>query len=80
MMFSLTADRQRSRANRRQMGARIDRGEMATECGGNSCPHESDAALEGLRKIREALRREYQLSDEELKPISELIAELDPSH
>ena len=39
-----------------------------------------EAALEGLRKIREALRREYQLSDEELKPISELIAELDPSH
>jgi hypothetical protein len=35
------------------------------------------AAAEGLRKIADALRSDYQMSDNELAPISELIAELD---
>jgi hypothetical protein len=39
-----------------------------------------EAALDGLRKIEDALRLDYQMSDEDLKPISELIAELDASN
>jgi hypothetical protein len=39
-----------------------------------------EAALEGLREIEVALRLDYQMSDEDLGPISDLIAELDASN
>jgi hypothetical protein len=36
-----------------------------------------ETALDALRQIEDALRREYSLSDEELGPVNKLIEELD---
>jgi hypothetical protein len=38
-----------------------------------------DVALDGLRQIRESLRREFNACDKELAPITELIAEFEAS-
>jgi hypothetical protein len=77
LSFSASGDAKLTADDWRPQAAEIAAHTKAMLCTGQVT---REAALEGLRKIKDALRLDYQMSEADLRPISKLMAELEASN